>query len=350
MPLTLRALRYLPDLDPPQVAVCSMGDRAVKFFAMDGKERGSVQPAVNRTAQIPVDVAVDPNDARAVVVAYKSDKRDDSGTEVSPEVWSECVPRANSTGCTAKRRATGSFGASPMVASSAALNFTLLKTELKIGLKTEYQVRKCVHSATDLIADSCGYQLKMELILSSTNGASTYEWETTIIMKAGNTRHEFNRPPYSGVQVFDFCLPCGTCVEASDPDGDFQLKWWIIDESSEGWDDPLFEGTGQDVDDFCTPDCLPNACVGATTDDGCFGVCEDFIACPSSRESWEPSALLVDDEKELVLVSDSVNDELHVFDLEGNELYTIDVEATTSLALKPGVFAPLSDVSLATTR
>jgi hypothetical protein len=299
---------------------------------MNGTELGSV----SRDARAPVDVSVDPDDVSAVTVAYQTD------SVGGVEVWSECVPTA--TGCTAMRRAAGSFGASPMVASSAALNATLLKTE--------NEVRKCVHVATAQTStyDVCGYEVKLDW-----QAAEISDQDYTMVFKdldTGDPLFEFTRLGSADrPQIFEFCLACGTCVDAyaRGPFANAGGRWWIIDESSEGWDDPLFAGTGLDVDDFCAPDCIPTACAGATSDARCFGVCEDFIACPSSLASWEPSALLVDDEKELVLVSDSTNDEVYVFDMEGNELYSIDVEATTSLALKPGVFAPLGDVSLATT-
>jgi hypothetical protein len=51
-----------------------------------------------------------------------------------------------------------------------------------------------------------------------------------------------------------------------------------------------------------------------------------------------------------VLVGDSENLELHAFDFEGNVVHTASTPSvTTALALKPGLFAPLSDASLTTT-
>jgi hypothetical protein len=101
----------------------------------------------------------------------------------------------------------------------------------------------------------------------------------------------------------------------------------------------------------------------------CAETCSPFIACPPTRTSWTPTAILVDDERELVLVGDSENLEVHAsvpapprapplspltpspcrYDFEGNLVHSIETPlATTSLAFKPGLFAPLIDVSLST--
>ena len=52
---------------------------------------------------------------------------------------------------------------------------------------------------------------------------------------------------------------------------------------------------------------------------------------------------------DLVLVGDSGNLKVHAFDFEGNVVHTIVLPLiATALAFRPGIFAPLSDVSLTT--
>ena len=59
--------------------------------------------------------------------------------------------------------------------------------------------------------------------------------------------------------------------------------------------------------------------------------------------------ILVDEDRELVLVGDSENREIHAFDFEGNVVHSIGVPFdASSLAFRPGLFAPLADVSLET--
>ncbi|GMI24188.1 hypothetical protein TeGR_g9544, partial [Tetraparma gracilis] len=56
---------------------------------------------------------------------------------------------------------------------------------------------------------------------------------------------------------------------------------------------------------------------------------------------------MVDDANDLVLVGDSKNLEIHAFDFEGNVVHSIDSPLVmAALAFRPGVFAPLSEVSL----
>jgi len=78
--------------------------------------------------------------------------------------------------------------------------------------------------------------------------------------------------------------------------------------------------------------------------------CRTLIVCPSTLMSWRPTEIIVDEENGLVLVGDSENLEIHVFNFEGNVVHSIAAPSVvTSLAFKPGAFAPLSDVSLTTT-
>jgi hypothetical protein len=75
--------------------------------------------------------------------------------------------------------------------------------------------------------------------------------------------------------------------------------------------------------------------------------CTTFIDCPSTRTSWAPTTIMVDDANDLVLVGDSKNLEIHAFDFEGNVVHSIDSPLVmAALAFRPGVFAPLSEVSL----
>jgi hypothetical protein len=74
-----------------------------------------------------------------------------------------------------------------------------------------------------------------------------------------------------------------------------------------------------------------------------------FVVCPSTLSSWNPTSINVDDARNLVLVGDSENLKIHAFDFEGNVVHTIFLPLiTTTLAFRPGIFAPLSDVSLTT--
>jgi hypothetical protein len=48
-------------------------------------------------------------------------------------------------------------------------------------------------------------------------------------------------------------------------------------------------------------------------------------------------------------VGDSANGEIHAFDFEGNVVHSIEISfVASSLAFRPGLFAPLADVSLET--
>ena len=68
-----RGLLHLPDLDPPQVAVCSSEDNEVKFFTMDGAPSTTVG-GISRGALVPYDVIVHPSDPGSLVVAYQRTK------------------------------------------------------------------------------------------------------------------------------------------------------------------------------------------------------------------------------------------------------------------------------------
>jgi hypothetical protein len=58
---------------------------------------------------------------------------------------------------------------------------------------------------------------------------------------------------------------------------------------------------------------------------------------------------MVDEANALVLVGDSENLEIHAFDVGGNVVHSIDSPlVVTALASKPGIFAPLAEVSLTT--
>ena len=77
--------------------------------------------------------------------------------------------------------------------------------------------------------------------------------------------------------------------------------------------------------------------------------CKTLIVRPSTRASWMPTEITVDEENALVLVGDSENLEIHAFDFEGAMVHSIDAPSiVTSLAFKPGVFAPLSNLTLTT--
>lgn len=80
------------------------------------------------------------------------------------------------------------------------------------------------------------------------------------------------------------------------------------------------------------------------------GECTPFISRPSTRTSWTPTGIVVDDDRELVLVGDSDNTEIHAFDFSGNVIHSIGTPlATSSMAFRPGQFAPLTVMSLETT-
>lgn len=78
-------------------------------------------------------------------------------------------------------------------------------------------------------------------------------------------------------------------------------------------------------------------------------ICSPFISCPSTRTSWTPTTITVDDANDVVFVGDSKNAEIHAFDFAGNVVHSIDTPfVTSSLAFRPGLFAPLSETSLVT--
>jgi hypothetical protein len=79
------------------------------------------------------------------------------------------------------------------------------------------------------------------------------------------------------------------------------------------------------------------------------GTCRPILSCPPTRTSWTPTAIMVDDTNDLVLVGDSKNLEIHAFDFEGTVIHSISSpKATTALASRPGAFVPLTDVALTT--
>jgi hypothetical protein len=116
-------------------------------------------------------------------------------------------------------------------------------------------------------------------------------------------------------------------------------------------------GASTELDDFQDPREAPSAKLDAMLriDDLAVVICSSpdlcspFISCPSTRTSWAPSTILADDANELILVGDSENREVHAFDFEGNVVHSIGVPFdASSLAFRPGLFAPLADVSLET--
>ncbi|GMI38661.1 hypothetical protein TeGR_g5775 [Tetraparma gracilis] len=84
----------------------------------------------------------------------------------------------------------------------AALNATLLKTE--------NEVRKCVHVATEQTStyDVCGYQVKLDW-----QAVGYIQQDYTMVfndLDTGDPLFEFTRlGSADGPQIFDFCLPCG---------------------------------------------------------------------------------------------------------------------------------------------
>ena len=68
--------------------------------------------------------------------------------------------------------------------------------------------------------------------------------------------------------------------------------------------------------------------------------CRDFAQDPEpEKEAWRPTAIAVDEQRELVLVSEATRFKIYAFDFLGNLIDEIGTPTTASaMAIKDGVY------------
>ena len=152
---------------------------------------------------------------------------------------------------------------------------------------------------------------------------------------------------------------CGECGEVAGSCFDYTCAEWVDNDDDadiasvqEIFDNPCGVWT-EDDGVACTCPCNTPTSVGVfwpfllstpTALLKCTTTCSDFSTVPLD---FAPSALLVDDEQELVLVVDADNFKVHAFDYLGNLIHSLYTPSPlTSLVFKPGAYLPLSTLTL----
>ena len=75
-------------------------------------------------------------------------------------------------------------------------------------------------------------------------------------------------------------------------------------------------------------------------------MCGSAFLTPPNDEPWNPTSFLADSEQPLLLVGDTENLKIHVFDpSHGTHIYSVLTPSPlNSLAFKPGIYAPLTEI------
>jgi hypothetical protein len=136
--------------------------------------------------------------------------------------------------------------------------------------------------------DLCGFKVRL-----SDDYSDGWQGNELAITSAGATLEEFTQVGTVNPQIFDFCLPCGTCVFGQTGGGSYvgETSWAAYDASTT-WADPLFEGAGAQSVGFCTAACLTTVCEEGTQpnaqDDGCYECPRGMFSGSSSSSPCEP--------------------------------------------------------------